>query len=406
MGRYLPWRDGPADESRPRKRIKAGPSTDDLRAKREKQKDEAREDEYMHPGIKNDDQYIMVEDEFLQIAKSYTAKLHSAELARLQAQIALRKSQKIAASQHSQPRIPGSMPKKRQVVLQRRAHDAAIRKAAGIQTDKDAEGESYNPKFSSQSLGRLMTTSAVRIDSTLPLPLTPGKAIKPATRAAAGFTKASFKKTTSSQISPSQLKSSQIAKEGYNNIYGRESYDEDDEDLDLMPRRSSSIRIPPKLTPIERPTSSYASDKRISISKQPLRPTCDSKLLSSSPQGSQRPFLLSSSPPRQLSRTFKFSSTPKTSLTQNPKPGLPIADSDSDNDYADAEQAARWRHRSLPKHIAVEPIHAPSSTYKSKPIIPKSSDNDEDDDYADAEQAARFRRRKQFAEAQRSGAKS
>ncbi|KAK6508367.1 hypothetical protein TWF506_010461 [Arthrobotrys conoides] len=399
MGRYLPWRDGPVDESRPKKRVKAGPVIDDLRAKKDKDEEAVRDDQYMRPGIKNDDQYIMVEDEFLQIAKSYTAKLHSAELARLQAQISLRKSQKVAVSQHSQPRIPGSMPKKRQVVLQRRAHDAAIRKAAGIQTDKDAEEGSYNPKFSSQSLGRLMTTSAVRIDSVLPLPLTPGKAIKPATRAAAGFTKASFKKTTSSPISPSQVKSSQIAMEEYNDNYSRESYDEDEEDLDLMPRRSSSIRIPSKLTPIERPTSSYASDKRISISKQPLRSNYDSKskLLSSSPQGSQKPSLLSSSPPQRPSRTFNSPA----------KSGLSIADSDSDNDYADAEQAARWRRRSLPNPSAIssstiKPIPAHLST-KPRPAIPKFSD---DDDFADAEQAARFRKRRQLAEAQRSGPKS
>lgn len=403
MGRYLPWRDGPEDGTRPRKRIKAGSSTDGLRTKENKEKDEAvREDEYMRPGIKNDDQYIMVEDELLQIAKSYTAKLHSAELARLQAQIALRRSQKAAASQHSQPRIPGSMPKKRQVVLQRRTHDAAIRKAAGIQTDKETEEEPYNPKFSSQSLSRLMTTSAVRIDSTLPLPLTPGKAIKPATRAAAGFTRASFRKPTSSQISPSQIRSSQNAKEGYNDIDGRESYDESDEDLDLMPKRSSSIRIPPRLTPIERLTSSYASDKRISVSKQPLRSTHNSKLLSSSPQDFKKPFLLSSSPPPRPSRTVTLSSAPKNIPAQSPKPELPITDSDSDNEYADAEQAARWRQRSLPKPLATSSL----STSKPRPTVLKFSDDDDDEDYADAEQAARFRRRKQPAETQKSGAKS
>ncbi|KAK6333289.1 hypothetical protein TWF718_011108 [Orbilia javanica] len=428
MGRYLPWRDGPSDGSRPRKRVKAGPSTDELRGEGSKGKggEAIREDEYMRPGIKSDDRFIMVEDELLQIAKSYTAKLHSAELARLQAQIALRKAQKFSASQSSQPRIPGSMPKKRQVVLQRRAHDAAIRKAAGIQTDKESaeKEEPYNPKFSSQSLGRLMTTSAVPINSTLPLPLAPGKAIKPATRAAAGYTRASFKKITSSQISPSQVRSSQVAEYDENDTDETESYsdddgdddNDDDDDLDLMPRRSSSIRIPPKLTPTERPTSSYASDKRISLPEYPPQPTLNSRLLSSSPHRFKKSSLLSSSPPRRPSKTLPLSNTRKKAASPIPKPELPPTDSDSDNDYANAEQAARWRRRrSLQKHIdtsisATKPASTPFSTSRPKSTTLKLSndndDEDDDNDFADAEQAARFRKRKQLAAAQKSGAKS
>ncbi|KAK6526969.1 hypothetical protein TWF281_010165 [Arthrobotrys megalospora] len=408
MGRYLPWRDDPADGTRPRKRIKSGLNIENLKSGKE-QEVVFREDEYMRDGIKNDDRYIMVEDELLQIAKSYTAKLHSAELARLQAQIALRKTQKLAASQSSQPRITGSIPKQRQVVLHRRAHDAAVRKAVGIKGNEEEE-EPYNPKFSSQSLGRLMTTSATRIDSTLPLPLTLGKAIKPATRAAAGFTKASFKKASSSQISPSQLRSSQIAKEVHNDNDERESDESDDEDLDFVPRRSSSIRIPPKMTPIEKPTSSHASDKRIPLPKSPHTSTHSSKLLSSSPQGFKKPSLLSSSPPPRPSRALTFSAhqlVSKPIPTRTPKLEAPTVNSDSDNDYADAEQAARWRRRSLPRPIATpsstnKSTSTPLSISKAKPII---VDSDSDDDYANAEQAARFRRR-QLSEAQKSSAGS
>ncbi|KAK6512272.1 hypothetical protein TWF481_001162 [Arthrobotrys musiformis] len=410
MGRYLPWRDGPADGSRPRKRLKAASSIDDLRAAaglrngRPGDGDEGRvrEEEYMRPGIKNDDRYIMVEDELLQIAKSYTAKLHSAELSRLQAQISLRKSQKLAGSQHSQPRIPGSMPKKRQVVLQRRAHDAAIRKAAGQEVSAAEDTSSYNPKFSSQSLGRLMTTSAVRIDSTLPLPLTPNKTIKPPTRAAAGFTRASFKKPSSSQISPSQMRSSQIAKDLYNDID-----EEDDEDLDLIPRRSRAIPIPPKMTPIDRPTSSYASDKRVPPSKHPLRSDDGYKLLSSSPQHLNKPSPISSSPPPPPSRIFPLPSAAKISSTSKSNPESPVTDSDSDNDYADAEQAARWRRRSLPKlPITSSSTVNPPPAMTSKPKHTVVLDSSDDEEYADAEQAARFRRRKYLAEAQKSGAKN
>ncbi|KAK6349054.1 hypothetical protein TWF730_009814 [Orbilia blumenaviensis] len=409
MGRYLPWRDGPGDGSRPRKRVKASMSIDGFGAGEKKTKDDhevvSREDEYMRDGIKNDDRYIMVEDELLQIAKSYTAKLHSAELERLQAQIALRKNLKVAASQHSQPRIAGSMSKQRQVVLHRRAHDAAVRRAAGITGD---EAEPYNHKFSSQSLSRLMTTSATRIDSSLPLPLTPGKTIKPATRAAAGFTKASFNKALSSQILPSQVRSSQVAMQDYNDI-DRESDEEDDEDLDLVSRRPGSTRVPQKMTPIESPTSSSASEKRVSVSKHPHPSTnYEPKLLSSSPQSFKKPPLLSSSPPPP-SRALSSSKSSQRKPIFVPDPGPPVADSDSDNDYADAEQAARWRRRRMhkppiaPASGALPTSRLPASTPKPTPAMVDSSD---ENDYADAEQAARFRRRQQLLEAQKSSARS
>ncbi|KAF3909476.1 hypothetical protein AA313_de0203271 [Arthrobotrys entomopaga] len=383
MGRYLPWRDGPG-EFRPLKRIKTEPDEDAI-AKRKKEKEEKdddfREDEYMRDGLDHDDKYIMVEDELLQIAKSYTARLHSAELTRLQDQLARRKAQRASQSQSpSQPKITGSMSKHRQVVLQRRAHDTAVQKAAGVKPTPREE-EQYNTKFSSRSLGRLMTTSAPRIESTLPLPPFPGKSIKPATRAAAGFTKASFKKPSSSQTSPSELRrmNSQVARDNYGDDDDDsddeedddvEETDDSDDDLDAVPKRRSTFPRERKPPIVEKRTGFKDADGRISSSKHP---PVSSSLATNIVDKPIRPSSIKRSPSSLVSKPpVKTSSIP-------PKP--PTA--------------------STPK---AQKQTLGSTLSKSKPKL-ALSDSDSDD-YADAAQAERFRRRKQLAEAQKSGAKS
>ncbi|KAK6538875.1 hypothetical protein TWF694_010433 [Orbilia ellipsospora] len=366
MGRYLPWRDDPG-ELRPIKRIKTDPSPEEIIAKRKKEKEEKdedfREDEYMRDGLDHDDKYIMVEDELLQIAKSYTAKLHSAELARLQDQLARRKAQRASQSQSSsQPKITASMSKQRQVILQRRIHDAAVQKAAAGSKATTKDEEQYNPQFSSKSLGRLMTTSAPRIESTLPLPPFPGKNIKPATRAAAGFTKASFKKPSESQISPSQLRrlNSQVAEE-YSDDEDDDSgddggdTDDSDDDLDVIPKRRNTFQNDRKPTSAEKRPGFKDSDGRISSSKHP--PV--SSIVTNTVYKTTYPSSIKQLASSPVSQAPVIKSTPlkpctiPTSITQQRTPGsaskeskakVIISDSDSD-DYADAAQAERWRRR-------------------------------------------------------------
>ncbi|KAJ6261330.1 hypothetical protein Dda_3999 [Drechslerella dactyloides] len=361
-GRYLPWRDSPGD-ARPRKRPKFEQrSDDDAAAKRRQTEAEAafKEDEYMRDGLSHDDHYIMVEDELLQIAKSYTAKLHSAELARLQEQLARRKSQKAAAaaaSQQSQPKVTVAMSKQRQLVERKRAHDAAVKQAAGVKQEEPT----YNPKFASRSLGRLMTTSAQRLDAVLPLPPLPGKGIKPATRAAAGFMHANFKKPSSTQTSPSAIRRqvSYIIEDANDEDGGQEtgSSDGDDEDdLDAMPKRKEPTRV----TPISRKASLQDIRSGIALSKhpaavpprEPIRKSVTAKpasrSLSSSPISTRPPSRYSAALPSKLPATPSLpasaSKPTPPSTTSKHKHRINLVDSDSD-DYVDAEQAARWRRR-------------------------------------------------------------
>ncbi|KAF3917810.1 hypothetical protein ABW20_dc0104720 [Dactylellina cionopaga] len=367
MGRYLPWRDDPGDY-RPAKRLKLEPKAESI-VVTPKKEDSFREDEYMRDGLGQDDKYIMVEDELLQIAKSYTAKLHSAELSRLQDHLARRKAQK-AASQSSQPKITGLISKPRQVVLQKRAHDAIIQKAATRVTALQKEEETYNSIFSSRELGRLMTSSASRLDSVLPL-LPPGKAVKPATRAAAGFTKASFKKPTSSQTSPAALNrtSSKIIieddeEEEFSSSDGTKynEDDEDDDDLDLIPRRQvNSNQHKPESAHVGTKTSFPAVANRIAPSKHP--PTSG-----------------------RTSRSYRY----KRASSSSPDPTSPITN---------------------PSKSSRAPISLASSTMKpySSSAKKKSRTNlvlSDSDEYADAEQAERWRRRRELAGAMKSGAQS
>ncbi|KAK6354827.1 hypothetical protein TWF696_003959 [Orbilia brochopaga] len=371
MGRYLPWRDGPGD-ARPHKRprFEQKRDDDDVAAKRRQVEVEAedtfKEDEYMRDGLSHDDRYIMVEDELLQIAKSYTAKLHSAELARLQDQLAQRKSQKAAAaaaSQLSQPKIKAAMSKERQLVVKKRVQDAAIKHAAGVKPDEEM---AHNPKFASRSLGRLMTTSAQRLDAVLPLPPLPGKGIKPSTRAAAGFTKASFKKPSSTQTSPSAVRRQvSYIVEDENEDYSEETGSDgegDEDDLDVIPKRRESTAT----TPISRKASLQDIHNRVALSKHPpaappresarksaaVKPAPRSP--SSSPMSTRPPSRNSAAPSSKLpAMSSKLPAMPSTSTANKPPPPpatskykhrMELADSDSD-DYADAEQAARWRRR-------------------------------------------------------------
>ncbi|EPS41473.1 hypothetical protein H072_4631 [Dactylellina haptotyla CBS 200.50] len=379
MGRYLPWRDDPgASGSRPVKRIKTEPRRDEeVVSKLLQQEDTFRDDEYMRDGLDNDDKYIMVEDELLQVAKSYTAKLHSAELARLREDQLARRKARLSASQSSQPKITGAMSKHRQVVLQRRAHDAALKKAAGV-VPVPKEEEPYNPQFSSQSLGRLMTATTPRLDSSLPLPPLPGKSIKPATRAAAGFTKASFKKPSSTQASPSQLRrtTSQAAddddeddEESDEEEYSLDDDDDDDDDdLDLVPKRrppSSRRQLQPAF--IERKPPEEVNS-RISLSKHPPTSSPASRIVTGAVRPSVKTQLPSSPTPQPVNKPYDPLRPPTKATSSGTKPS---------------------------------PSPAPS---KSKPKLALS--DSESDDYADAEQAERWRRRKEHAGAQRSGAKS
>lgn len=230
------------------------------------------------------------------------------------------------------------------------------KKAATGVTALQKEEETYNSTFSSRELGRLMTSSASRLDSVLPL-LPPGKAVKPATRAAAGFTKASFKKPTSSQTSPAALNrtSSKIIieddeEEEFSSSDGTKyNEDEDDDDLDLIPRRQvNSTQHKPESARVGTKTGSPAVANRIAPSKHPPTPGRTSRSYrykrasSSSPDPTSpitNPSKSSRAPISLASSTTKpyFSSAKNKSRTN-----LVLSDSD---EYADAEQAERWRRR-------------------------------------------------------------
>ncbi|KAF3936940.1 hypothetical protein ABW19_dt0207570 [Dactylella cylindrospora] len=331
MGRYLPWRDGPGS-SRPRKKIKIEGENNSEDKDKKKKVEEFKEDEYMRDGLANDDYYIMVEDELLQVAKSYTAKLHSAELVRLQQQLALKRSQR-KESQSSQQRITASMPKQQQITLHKRNHEAAVKKAAsaaGVRVT-ESEEETYNTQFSSRSLGRLMTASAQRFDTALPVP-PPTSRIKLATRAAAGFTKASHKRPTSSQASVfSRRPASRDVKEEEEDETGESDYEEDDDDLDVVPT---------------------VKDKRVE-NRQPLPKALTAPSPISTNYNIDNPGTHNPSAPNKIPTKALASKTGTGSLMAAKvvpaKPALMLKPklvlTDSDDDYADAEQAERWRKR-------------------------------------------------------------
>ncbi|KAI9797449.1 MAG: hypothetical protein M1833_005489 [Piccolia ochrophora] len=125
------------------------------------------QEEFMHDGLDEDDAYMMVEDEFITIAKSFTQHLHHAEYLRLKNIAKTRNSstiqtisRPISASTES---LKSSSRRRAAMDRSRRQSDviAAMRKGAvrakGEDDDSDLEAEREDDPWVGTSLQSLMT---------------------------------------------------------------------------------------------------------------------------------------------------------------------------------------------------------------------------------------------------------
>lgn len=206
----------------------------------------------MVDGLDNDDIYIMVEDELLSVAQSFTQHLHHAEYVRLKN---LAKSQNASAikdiSSPTDSRVKMREELKKKKVAEARAtKQSAILDALGAKegTDKLADMDSEldddtdNEPWTGTSLQGLMTGSRRSKQS-----LTNITGAKSGTRAAAGFARTRVK------ASPERAIQSAVSIHGYNDRRHlpsvaeerlSETDDEDDDDLDIPVSRRIFKRAP------------------------------------------------------------------------------------------------------------------------------------------------------------------
>lgn len=141
----------------------------------------------MDEGIQYDDQYRMVEDEFLAVAQKFTMHLHAAEYKRQTK--AVRANRADAITSISRPvtgRMPDQSKRKAQSIMQSKAQSSAIHgllpKKAASADDTDESDESVELPYVGTTLHGLMDSPRKKAVS-----LTHFGATRTSTRAAAGF---------------------------------------------------------------------------------------------------------------------------------------------------------------------------------------------------------------------------
>ncbi|PGH07017.1 hypothetical protein GX51_02057 [Blastomyces parvus] len=218
--------------------------------------------EFMKEGLDNDDQYIMVEDEFLATAQSFTRHLHHAEYVRKKNETKIKNASAIKALVRPtdvKSNLSAESRKNMQSEENSARHKVALselKKIAGrppVDSEVEDEGiESEEDKdddpWVGTSLQNLMTYQT-KHQSLVGL-----HGIRSTTRAALGFSKApvglpggSRKRSYDAHSTPTR------GAEICPHFIDDESTTGDDDDLDAQPRRSKSIQIP---TPNPRPATS------------------------------------------------------------------------------------------------------------------------------------------------------
>ncbi|OJD26381.1 hypothetical protein ACJ73_02248 [Blastomyces percursus] len=221
--------------------------------------------EFMKEGLDNDDQYIMVEDEFLATAQSFTRHLHHAEYVRKKNETKTKNARAIQAlvrptggncnlSAESRRNMQSEENSARHEVALSELKRIAGRPPVDSEVEDegiDSEEDKDDDPWVGTSLQNLMTHQT-KHQSLVGL-----HGIKSTTRAALGFSKAPVglpggsRRRSQDEHSPS-TRGAEISP----HFIDDESTTGDDDDLDAQPRRSKSVQIP---TPNPRPATSRSN---------------------------------------------------------------------------------------------------------------------------------------------------
>lgn len=260
----------------------------------------------MVDGLENDDIYILVEDELLSVAQSFTQHLHHAEYVRMKKQA---KSQNASAIKDIS-RPTDSRVKMREELKKKKAAQARATKQNALldvlgsekgknkldDMDSDFDDDTDNDLWTGTSLQGLMTGSRRSKQS-----LSTITGIKSGTRAAAGFSRARMK------ISPGRAVQATIGIQngndrGHLHSLAEESLtetgDDDDDDLDAPVSRGTPKKAPnrlssmsasnvlsrPRMVPLSRPNvqpHEEPIEAKIKLESNAIQPKIERRLPSS-----------------------------------------------------------------------------------------------------------------------------
>ncbi|OAX84512.1 hypothetical protein ACJ72_01128 [Emergomyces africanus] len=208
--------------------------------------------EFMNEGLENDDQYIMVEDEFLATAQTFTRHLHHAEYVRKKNEAKIQNANAIRGLAHPGAKSTMSAQDRKKMeseenLAKQKAALGELKRVAGrppVDSEVEDEGiESDEDKdddpWVGTSLQNLMTHQ-LKHQSLVGL-----HGIKSTTRAALGFAKAPgglLGRNASSNQQGHSTPTRGAEVDPYI-VDDDEMTTEDDDDLDAQPRRSKSVQI-------------------------------------------------------------------------------------------------------------------------------------------------------------------
>ncbi|KAI9790006.1 MAG: hypothetical protein M1816_005620 [Peltula sp. TS41687] len=272
------------------------------------------QEEFMIEGLDNDDIYIMVEDELLSVAQSFTQHLHHAEYVRMKNQA---KSQNASAIQSisrptdSRVKMTEELKRKKAAQRQKTKQNAVLDSLGATRgkvklddLDSELDEDTDNDPWTGTSLQGLMTGSRRSKQS-----LSTITGVKSGSRAAAGFSRARTK-TSPERTSLATIQIQTLNNRGRLPNLAEESLtetgDEDDDDLDAPISRAVPKRAPNRLNSMSEsnavsrvkvePSSSYcvqpheeSTKVKVKSEINPLRPKVENRLFSSTPARSDLP---------------------------------------------------------------------------------------------------------------------
>lgn len=221
--------------------------------------------EYMHEGYGADDQFMMVEDEFLSVAKTFTQHLHHAEYVRFKK---LARSRGADVLEEIQRPVDGKTAQSKGLRLQLEAEERSKRVKKSLKGDEDESSGEDEFAMDPQLAGLMLRTQEKKKD------LFGMLGTKANTRAAAGFEQSprNFERSRDalgdSKGSTLESVSTKAARRVKEEVYS----DEEEDDLDAAhtkPRTSSFVK----------PTTSPTFFKDFTAEKR--RPSNESKSSSS-----------------------------------------------------------------------------------------------------------------------------
>ncbi|KAH0497001.1 hypothetical protein TgHK011_004338 [Trichoderma gracile] len=161
-------------------------------------------EEFMIPGVLNDDKYRMVEDEFLRIAQRFTAHLHRAEYDRLKA---LAKAQNADTIREiERPIVPDTVPTARtrqRTESRQRALKQRRALAADGRGDEDRKAKTDAARSPVAATGLRGLMEAPRREGRAVMPAVSASSASSRTRAAAGYSSKSLPQHDSRSREPS-----------------------------------------------------------------------------------------------------------------------------------------------------------------------------------------------------------